>query len=81
MTMNLIVVSGDIKFYFTDGLDVYDIYTVGESNYSRLTVPPQVWFGFTGLSSQTSILCNLADIEHDPNEVERVSPSYFSLPN
>ena len=81
MTMNLIVISGDIRFYFTDGSDNYDIHSIGESNYARLTVPPCVWFGFIGLSSQASTLCNLADIEHDPNEVERVSPSHFSLPN
>ena len=81
MTMNLIVISGDVRFFFTDGFESYESYTIGDSNYARLTVPPCIWFGFTGVSTCTSTLCNLADIEHDPTEIERVSPSHFSFTN
>ena len=30
-----------------------------------------VWVGFQGLSSGESILLNLADIEHNPKEVDK----------
>ena len=30
-----------------------------------------VWMGFQGLSESGSMLLNIADIEHDPDEVDR----------
>jgi len=36
-----------------------------------LTVPPMVWLGFQGLYSGGSILLNLANIIHDPLEVDK----------
>ena len=35
-----------------------------------MTVPPRVWFGFKGRSLPYSILLNIANIPHDPTEVE-----------
>ena len=78
MTMNLIVVSGLVRFIFYDNTNLRSDYIIGDSNYSRLTIPPGFWFGFQGIASSTSILCNLSNIEHDPNEVERLPPSQFS---
>jgi len=31
-----------------------------------------VWMGFQGLSSEKSMLLNIANIEHDPGEVDRL---------
>ncbi|MBF0439526.1 MAG: dTDP-4-dehydrorhamnose 3,5-epimerase, partial [Magnetococcales bacterium] len=44
---------------------------VGESRYVRLTVPPGIWFGFQGRATHSSLLMNIADIEHDSAEVLR----------
>ena len=42
-----------------------------ERNYFRLTVPPNIWFGFKGISRNVSIILNIADMIHDPDEVLR----------
>ena len=34
-------------------------------------MPPGIWFGFKGLSSNMNLVCNVANIAHDPNEVVR----------
>ena len=46
--------------------------TLSPRHYNRLTVPPNIWFGFKGLQGK-SMLLNIADIEHDPDEVERLN--------
>ena len=43
---------------------------IGESHYYRLTVPPGIWFGFQGFTSAPSLLLNISDIIHDPEEVD-----------
>ena len=44
---------------------------IGATNYSLLTVPPGIWFGFQGISDSDSMILNLANLPHDPAEVER----------
>lgn len=73
MTMNLIVPFGNVKFVFMDSSGAYRTEIIGESNYSRLIIPPGFWFGFQGLSKSYSIVTNIANREHDPTEVKRKS--------
>ena len=40
-------------------------------DYLRLTVPPMIWVGFQGLGQQTSLVLNIANIEHSSEEIER----------
>ena len=69
MLMNLVVPVGDVKFVFYNDLDQsFTDLIIGDSNYQRLTVYPNVWFAFQGLSSSPSIVLNIADIPHDPSE-------------
>ncbi len=71
MTLNLIVPVGEVMFVFhdlTSGMFRKEL--LGEIRYIRLTVPPQVWFGFQGCSTDPSLLLNVSDIPHDPEEVE-----------
>lgn len=73
MTMNIVVPIGLVKFVFAvDGCEQFRVEKIGSDNYSRVTVPPGVWFGFQGLADTESIVLNLASIEHDPSEVERL---------
>ena len=44
-------------------------------NYYLLNVDPLIWFGFQGLNKGENLVMNFANIEHDPNEVERKSLS------
>ena len=80
MTLNLVVPFGNVKFIFTDDLgeDIYEI-QIGDNNYSMISVPPGIWFGFKGISNTSSIVLNIADILHDPLEVERKKVTDFNI--
>ena len=78
MTLNLVVPLGEVEFVFYDSKNDCKIVRIGEKNYSRITVPPQIWFAFKGLSSPVNLIMNIADIEHDPAEVERKSIEYIN---
>lgn len=76
MTLNLVVPVGEIKFVLFDDREVsntqFQEITISRGNYCRLTVPPMIWIGFQGLSNDRSMLLNIANIEHDPGEVNRL---------
>ena len=36
--------------------------------YRLLRIPPQVWYGFTAVGTAPALICNCADIPHDPTE-------------
>ena len=70
--MNLVVPEGNVRFVFYDEeKDNFEEYKIGENDYCRLTVKPLIWFGFQGLGNPKNIVMNVANIEHDPDEVER----------
>ncbi len=72
MTLNLIVPIGMVKFvFYFEESKKFSEYIIGEDNYCRLTVPPKTWFGFKGLKNTKNLIMNIADLEHDPNEVEK----------
>jgi len=74
MTLNLSVPVGEVRFVLHDdreGLHVFQELTLSPSNYFRLTVPPMVWVGFQGLSPEGSIVLNVANLEHNPTEIDR----------
>jgi dTDP-4-dehydrorhamnose 3,5-epimerase len=76
MTLNLIVPVGKIRFVLFSDREESSIQfqevIISRDNYCRLTVPPMVWVGFQGLSYDESVLLNIANIEHDPTEIDRV---------
>jgi len=75
MTLNLVVPVGEIRFVLFDDRKVsntqFQEIIISKNNYYRLTIPPMVWMGFQGLSESSAMLLNIADIEHDPDEVNR----------
>ena len=73
MTMNLVVPLGNVRFIFTsDDNSQFKTIIIGSQNYSRINVPPGIWFGFQGIDEPKSLILNLANIEHDPNEMDRL---------
>ena len=80
MTLNLVVPLGEISFVFhrKDQENCFRTENIGEEKYVRLTVPPGIWFGFQGRGSGQSLLMNLADMAHYPDEVLRKSASEFN---
>lgn len=77
MTLNLVVPLGAVQFVFVDDAGMEREEVVGQDRYVRLTIPPGIWFGFKGLVAPYSLLLNLADIPHDPDEVERKEVGAF----
>jgi dTDP-4-dehydrorhamnose 3,5-epimerase len=77
MTMNLVVPVGQVRFVFrcvnTFGIDEFRVEEVGVNRYARITVPPGIWFGFQGLHSKKSLVLNIANITHNPYEIERLA--------
>ena len=75
--MNVVVPVGQVKFVFhcinSDGVEEFRVEEIGEDRYARITVPPDIWFGFQGLHTPQNLLLNIANIPHDPNELERLS--------
>lgn len=71
MTLNLVVPIGMVRIVFMDDQGAMREETIGIDRYARLTVPPGIWFGFKGLAAPCSLLLNVADIPHDPAEIER----------
>ena len=78
MTLNLIVPIGSVRFILYNNQDkrnnsnqFQEVILEEKSNYSRLTIPPMIWVGFEGVSKKTSLVLNLANIEHSKEEIER----------
>jgi len=75
MTLNLVVPVGEIRFVLFDDREVsntqFQEVIISKDNYCRLTVPPMIWMGFQGLSGDGSMLLNIANLEHNPNEVDK----------
>ena len=75
MTLNLVVPIGEIRFVLFDDREVsntqFQEVIISKNNYCRLTVPPMIWMGFQGLSDDGSMLLNIANLEHNPHEVDK----------
>ena len=77
MILNLIVPIGQVRFaIFDERMDspskgkLCEI-ILSRENYGRLTIPPLLWVGFQGLDNGSSLLLNIASIEHSPEEARR----------
>ena len=77
MTLNLVVCFGKVRFVIFDdrgdlvNKPLYNEIILSRKNYCRLTIPPSVWLGFQGIGDNTSMLLNIANIQHDPKEMNR----------
>jgi dTDP-4-dehydrorhamnose 3,5-epimerase len=76
MTLNLVVVIGEIEFVVYDDNSFYSI-KLSKNNYQRLTVESGLWLAFRGISVENMLL-NLASIEHNTNESKNVDMCGFN---
>ncbi len=74
MTMNFLVPIGEVRFIILDENEnneiIFQEFKLSQKNYYRLTLPPLIWYGFQGIASIDSLVLNVADIIHDPDEIE-----------
>jgi len=72
MTLNLVVIVGEIEFVvYDDKSEAFFSVKLSSENYQRLTVKPNLWVAFRGVDDNNTLL-NLASIEHDPSEAENL---------
>ena len=78
MTLNLIIPLGSVTFIIYDDRETSDSkgaffeVELSPSNYKRLTVPPMLWVAFKGGHMDKNLILNIANIVHDPNEIEKL---------
>lgn len=77
MTLNLVCIVGKIHFVLYDDRkgslsngEFFEVTLSPDSpdTYRRLTIPPGVWMAFTGIAPGKSVLLNVANIPHSPEE-------------
>jgi len=69
MSMNLVVPVGNVKFVFYDEINNnFNSHIIGEDNYQRLYVPPNIWFAFQGIEKANNLVANFSNIVHDEKE-------------
>ena len=80
MTLNYVVLKGNIKFVLYDDrpdsstYQVLQEFVIGENQYLMITVPPFVWNGFKGIGLDEAFVINFTDIPHDKEEIVRMDP-------
>ena len=80
MQMNLVVPAGEVAFFVHDAASGHTTtYVLGAANYARLTIPPGFWLAFRGIGPGLNLVCNLASIEHRPEEANNVPLDTFAL--
>ena len=78
MVLNLVVPMGEVTFVIyndrgnSSSKDNFFRVTLSPSNYQRLTIPPGLWVAFKGDGDKANLVLNVASIEHDPNETDRL---------
>jgi dTDP-4-dehydrorhamnose 3,5-epimerase len=84
MICNLFVPQGEVQFVFYDNREESKDFTkivefkLSQGNYGRLVINPGIWFGFAGITD--SIILNVSNIKHDPNESIRLEPGTSEIP-
>ncbi len=86
VTLNYTAVSGMIKVALYDPRpdsptkgDVNEFF-LGEHNYQLITIPPGIWNGVKGISTQEAIIAICLDQPYDSSEIERVDPFENEIP-
>lgn len=86
MTLNYVCPVGLIKLVLFDAREasptrgaLQEIF-LGPESYRLVRVPPGVWNGFKGVSTQPSMVCNVASIPHRKDEIQRMDPFAKDIP-
>ena len=78
-TLNYVCVYGKVKLVLFDERKTSE--TFGEyqeiflspENYFLITIPPNIWNGFTSADQNLAVLANCSDIPHDKTEISRLN--------
>jgi dTDP-4-dehydrorhamnose 3,5-epimerase len=86
MTLNYACVFGRIKLVIYDDRadsptsgSLMEVF-LGPDNYSLVTISPEIWTGFKGMSLPYALGANCATHPHDPARTTRLDPFDSSIP-
>ena len=86
-TQTLVVPTGAIRMVIYDDRalshtkGVLQVLELGRpENYFRIQIPPNLWYGFTGLSKTPALIVNCVDKPHDPLESKVIAFDDTSIP-
>ena len=78
MTLNLVVVLGEVKFVVYDERDgsptkgqFQEFILSPEKNYQRLTIAPGLWMAFHGIGKDVSMIMDVIPEPHDDSESDK----------
>ena len=77
MTLNYVAAYGKIKLVLYDDREISPTngmvqeIILSNDNHLLVSIPPMIWMGFQGLDSDVSLLLNIANIVHSPEESDR----------
>ncbi len=86
MTQHFAVPVGKVKIVIYDERKDSPTYKeiqeveLGEGNYSLIRIPPLLWYGLQGISPDTSLVANCANLPHDPQEAENLGLLTKTIP-
>lgn len=84
--LNYACIKGEVKLTLFDSRDdsktknKFQEIILSPKNYVLVTIPPNIWNGFKGLSKEESIIANCLTIPHNEKEMVRKDPKdeFFS---
>jgi len=86
-TQNLAVIVGNARFVIFDDrqssntMNCIQVVEMGRpDSYVRLTIPPNLWYGFSCIGSDSAIIANCPDYPHDPAESQKLSADTDLIP-
>ncbi len=86
MTLNYACIWGRIKLVLYDEREssrtkgeIMEVF-LGPDNYSLVSIPPEVWNGFKGMSEPYSIVANCSTHPHDRSLSKRIDPFQNHIP-
>ena len=76
------VVTGAIKLVLFDDRDgsptrgeLQEVF-IGDDNYALVQIPPGVWNAFKGVGTAEAIVCDVTDLTHADDVIERLDPHH-----
>ena len=86
MTQHFAVPVGRIRLVLHDAREgsasrgKIEVIEIGEDNYCLVKIPPNLIYGFKGISSTPALVANYTDMPHDPDEVEQIDIEDNQIP-
>ena len=79
VSCNLGVLRGNVRFVLLLQENKFIQYNLSADDSKRLFIPPNFWYGFQGISSTMSLIINIIDETHDPEEQDQCELNQFNF--